>query len=308
MNLTGRSKPQIKKLGTLLSGVVETTPFVFRDTLYRVEWARAYAAENTRKQNYLRIVNQETGQLVNEMGDLCMYPCAMVDGDTVYVVGTFEGNRRIEIFASKDLKNWQNWTLLDGDRYSCHNTSLCKTDDGYAVSFEIDLPVEEAGVFYTARFALSKDMKNWEITKPECVYSKDRYTAPHMLRYHDGWYYLFYLEAIADPKNGNRDGMRYEQCVVRSRDLVRWESSSLNPVLAASPEDKIIANSRLDSAHVEQIKGALDCNNSDIDVCEYRGQVIINYSWGDQTGIEFLATAVYDGTLPQFLTGWFEQK
>lgn len=33
--------------------------------------------------------------------------------------------------------------------------------------------------------------------------------------------------------------------------------------------------------------------------------MIINYSWGDQLGIEFLAEAVYDGTLEEFLEGWF---
>jgi hypothetical protein len=32
---------------------------------------------------------------------------------------------------------------------------------------------------------------------------------------------------------------------------------------------------------------------------------VINYSWGNQTGEEFLAEAVYNGTMNQFLLGWF---
>lgn len=49
-------------------------------------------------------------------------------------------------------------------------------------------------------------------------------------------------------------------------------------------------------------------NNSDIDFCQYKGRLIINYSWGNQQGTEFLAEAVYDGTVEQFLSGWFPQK
>ncbi|VAX26605.1 hypothetical protein MNBD_IGNAVI01-2938, partial [hydrothermal vent metagenome] len=43
------------------------------------------------------------------------------------------------------------------------------------------------------------------------------------------------------------------------------------------------------------------------DFCEFNGQLIINYSWGDQHGSEFLAEAVYKGTLKQFLKGWFKK-
>jgi len=52
---------------------------------------------------------------------------------------------------------------------------------------------------------------------------------------------------------------------------------------------------------------AEDCNNSDIDFCEFKGKLIINNSWGNQRGKEFLAEAVYQGTLKQFLKGWFPQ-
>ena len=54
-------------------------------------------------------------------------------------------------------------------------------------------------------------------------------------------------------------------------------------------------------------KNAKDINNSDIDFCEFNGRVIINYSWGNQHGKEFLAEAIYEGTLKQFLKGWFKK-
>jgi len=38
---------------------------------------------------------------------------------------------------------------------------------------------------------------------------------------------------------------------------------------------------------------------------EWQGRLAINYSWGNQQGTEHLAAAVYDGSLAQFLRGWF---
>ncbi len=128
------------------------------------------------------------------------------------------------------------------------------------------------------------------------MYAKDRYTAPHCLRYHDGYYYNFYLEAL---------DTGYEQYVVRSRNLINWETSPLNPVLRASEDDRRIANPDLQPGQRDRIKKAKNINNSDIDFCQFEGRLIINYSWGNQQGIEHLAEAEFDGTLADFLIGWF---
>ena len=50
---------------------------------------------------------------------------------------------------------------------------------------------------------------------------------------------------------------------------------------------------------------ARNINNSDIDFCEYKGKLIINYSWGNQQGTEFLAEAVFDGSLKEFIKALF---
>ena len=162
--------------------------------------------------------------------------------------------------------------------------------------FEVGKPPEIVGKRFTALFATSTDMRRWEIAPPECIYAKDRYTSPHCLRHLDGYFYNFYLEAFPDG---------WEQYVVRSMDFVHWESSPLNPVLKASDEDKKIANPKLTPEQREHIRQAKNVNNSDIDFCEYEGRLIINYSWGDQQGVEHLAEVNYDGTLSQFLLGWF---
>jgi len=102
-----------------------------------------------------------------------------------------------------------------------------------------------------------------------------------------------------------RPGPTYEAHIVRSKDLKRWESSRLNPVMAFSDEDKAIANPKLTSEQRRAIARAKDINNSDLDLCEFRGKTVIYYSWGNQQGNEFLAEAVYAGTLADFLRSFF---
>ena len=79
-------------------------------------------------------------------------------------------------------------------------------------------------------------------------------------------------------------------------------------MLRASDDDRQIANSRLTEQQRQRIASARNINNSDLDFCEYQGRVILNYSWGNQQGIEHLAEAVYEGTEEQFLRGWFPER
>jgi hypothetical protein len=251
---------------------------------------------NERHTNYFRFRDPETGEITPPFADGHEFGSAFVRDGRVYVTGT-EGRHKVNMFSSTDLKTWESWPVIDEGRYGIFNTSLCRADNEFVLMFEIDKPAEEAGRPFTARFAKSKDLHQWTITPPECNYSKDRYTAPQAIRWLDGWFYDFYLEA--------HDG--YEIRVVRSRDLVHWEPSPLNPVLRHSPEDKLIANTSLTAAQRARIEQAVNINNSDIDFCEWQGRLCINYSWGNQQGIEHLAQAVYDGSLKEFLNGWFNE-
>ena len=53
-------------------------------------------------------------------------------------------------------------------------------------------------------------------------------------------------------------------------------------------------------------ENAVNCNNSDFDLCDYNGKTIITYSWGNQLGKEFLALAEYHGNSREFLQSFFE--
>lgn len=296
MPIDEQGRPLIKKIGTIDIDMVETSPIVFNGKLYRFEYVRERYWANKMGHSYFRFVDHETGQTTPPFAKGYHLGSAFVDGDTVYVTGVKAWNAsRIDMFISKDLKNWQQQMVFERPGVGIFNTSICKSDDCYVLMYEIGKPPELAGQRFTALFAKSKDMRLWELLPPECNYAKDRYTAPHCLRYLDGWFYNFYLESNSG----------YEQRIVRSKDLVHWEPSLLNPVLRFSEEDKKIANSQFTAQQRQQIAQAENINNSDIDFCQYKGRLIINYSWGNQRGKEHLAEAIYEGTLEQFLRGWF---
>ena len=295
-----RLKPRITKLGTIDLDLVETTPVVFKGKLYRFEYVRAGYWANDTGDSYFRFMEHDSGRASKGFAHGYHLGNVMVDGgDTLFVTATdiWDGER-VDIFCSEDMERWESWNALNLPGYGLFNTSVCRAGDQYVMMFEVGKPPEVAGARFTARFATSADMRQWTLTPPECTYARERYTAPHCLRYLNGAYYDFYLEALPG---------EWDQRVVRSQDLIHWEPSPLNPVLTASDEDKRIANPRLTPEQVERIQSAVNINNSDIDFCEYQGQVIINYSWGNQHGVEHLAEATFEGTLEAFLTGWYPE-
>jgi hypothetical protein len=278
--------------------MVETTPVVFQGRLYRFEYVRDNYHANKTGASYFRFIDVATGKATPAFAKGFHLGCAFVEGDTAYAFGVDKwGGSKVSVFWSKDMEKWEERLALHLPGWELFNTSVCKADGRYVMAVEVGEPPEVVGVRFTTFFAESKDLLNWTLLPKECVYSREKYTACPALRYLDGIFYMIYLEA--------RPGPAYESHVVRSRDLVRWEASPLNPVLAFSDEDKAIANPDLTAGQRQAIAGAKDVNNSDVDLCEYRGKTVIYYSWGNQKGKEFLAEAVYDGTLASFLRGYF---
>jgi hypothetical protein len=292
-------RPLIEKIGTVDCDMVETTPVVFKDKVYRFEYVRTNYWDNKTGDSYFRFVDHQTGKPTPSFAKGFHFGSALVLGNTAYVTAVDKGDgERIYIFASHDLENWEQWLAFELPGWGMFNTSMIRVKDKFVLMFEVGKPEIEAGVRFTAHFATSPDLKKWEILSRDHNYAMDRYTAPHCLRYLDGYYYDFYLEAYKG----------YEMRVVRSKDLIQWEASPLNPVLKASAADKLIANKNLSDSLLQKIAVAENLNNSDIDFCEYKGKLMINYSWGNQRGLEFLGEAVYHGTQEQFLKGWFPDK
>ncbi|MEM2936011.1 MAG: hypothetical protein QW231_02415 [Candidatus Bathyarchaeia archaeon] len=293
-------KPLIRKLGTVDCDMVETTPIVFHSRLYRFEYVRVNYKPNKTGASYFHFIDVDSGESTPAFARDYHLGSAYVQDDTVFVYGVNAwGGSRIQVFWSNDLKAWSSLPALTRPGWGIYNNSVCKGRENYVMAIELGEPPEEVGVPYTMRFAESNDLINWRLTPSECVYSKDRYTACPALRFLDDYYYMIYLEQTGS--------WTFEPYIVRSRDLVHWQGSPFNPVMSPSADDKIIANPKLTAEQREHIAKALNINNSDVDLCEFNGKTIIYYSWGNQRGTEFLAHAVYDGTLESFLRGFFPE-
>jgi alpha-L-fucosidase len=293
----GRDAPVIKKLGAIDCDMVETTPIVFHEKLYRFEYVRDNYKPNTTGKSYFRFMDVATGEPTPSFAAGYHLGAAFADRDTMYVYGvnTWKASK-IQVFWSTDLMVWKDRTAIDLPGWGIFNSSVCKGKDGYVMAFEIDSPPEEAGSPFTMRFATSKDLLDWQLTPKDCVYTKERYSACPALRFLDGYYYMIYLESYPG---------YYAPNIVRSKDLIHWEESPFKPIMKHSDEDRKIANPKLTHEQRDRIAKAVNLNNSDLDFCEFQGKTIIMYSWGNQTGIEHLAEAVYEGTEADFLRGFF---
>jgi hypothetical protein len=295
-------RPAIRKLGTIDCDLVEATPLVFRGRLWRFEYVRSTYRPNHSGIPHFRFVDVATGATTPGFAAGYHLGSAHVEGETVYVYGVAGtwGGDRIDVHWSQDLESWSAQTAVHLPGWELFNTSVCRGDGRYVMAIEVGAPPEVVGVRFTMRFAASADLRTWRLLPEDCVFSKERYTACPALRFlDDGYYYMLYLEAVRG------EPTTYETHVVRSLDLVHWQSSPLNPVLRHSPEDKRIANPSLTAEQRAHIAGAVNRNNSDVDLCEHEGRTVITYSWGNQHGTEFLAQAIYDGPLAALLRAWF---
>ena len=292
-------RPLIKKLGTIDCDLVETTPVVFRGRLYRFEYVHDNYKQNRTGSTYFRFVDVESGRATAGFAAGYALGSAYIEDDMVYVYGVKgSGAPEITAFWSKDLENWSSQPALTLPGWGLYNNSVCQGPNQYVMAFEVGEPRDVVGTRFTTFFAASKDLLNWKPLPVEYVYTKERYSACPTIRFLDDYYYMIYLEQIPGE-------FEFVSHIVRSSDLKNWESSPLNLVLSFSKEDKRIANSKLTTEQRQRIAKAVNINNSDVDFCEYKGRVIINYSWGCQKGVEHLAEAVYEGTLEQFFEGWF---
>ncbi len=304
-------KPIIRKLGTIATNdIVETTPVVFKDRLYRLEVIREAREWNKEERKgweepCLRFVDVKSQEILPTFAINHTFGFAFAEGDIMYAVAGANpnwGSDTLHFYRSKDLRNWELFSEYHLPGFRIYNMNIAKMDDEYTLLIETNLPSEECGPYpFTHRFAKSKDLINWELTPTECAFQKDKYTGSPALYTIPGdkHYYVGYCEALPNA--------RYSNCIARSVDLINWEYSPYNPVLMYDDvEDKKIASPFLTEKERERIEKALDINNSDMEFCEFLGRTIIYYSWGDQMGTEFLAEACYEGPLAEFLQGLFD--
>jgi hypothetical protein len=301
-------RPALRKCGTIAEGVVEATPVVWQDKLCRFEWVRPNTwgdGHEDRTEGYYHFVDMQTEQEVGKpFAHAHSFGCAYEENGIMYVHGvrgSNGGTNVIDVLWSRDLCRWECQTaLVLDDDLRIFNTSVCRGKDGYVMTVEVSGPETKVGVPFTVFFATSPDLKNWTLlSTDEHIFLRERYTACPSVRYYDGWYYIVYLERL--PFN------RWTPYIVRSRDLATFEAGLKNPFMMFDDADKCpLGEERFDAASLAKMQNAVNCNNSDVDFCDFEGSTVILYSWGNQMGTEYLARAEYDGSLQELLESYFE--
>ena len=308
------TRPLLRKIGTIDIDTVETTPVVWQGRLLRFDCIRTDYWDNHTGRSYYRFVDMENGATTPAFGWDHAFGSAYAEGDTMYVFGTVRGGKPdMDVMWSTDLVHWACQPAVELPRdWGLDNQTVCQGPDRYLMALEVGEPEEMVGRRFTCFFLESADLKSWRLLPPEDhVFARDRYTACPALRWVEPYYYMIYLEMFQVNPAQAYDTLQTSDCyfepyIVRTRDFVEWESSACNPVLTMSAEDKLLAHPHFTEAQKAHIAGAVNRNNSDVDLCEFQGQTIVLYSWGAQTGTEFLAEAVYDGGMAEFLQAWFE--
>ena len=298
---------RLKKLGTVKLNTVESTPVVWQDRLLRFEWVRTdeWGAPGgvTRTVGHYHFVDMATEEPLIPFAEDHSFGCCYAENGKMYVHGVRGGGGGtvLDTFVSDDLEHWESSVALTfPEDIKLFNTSVCKGDGRYVMAIEIGGKNPAVGRPFTCVFAESEDLIHWTLLDMmEYSYARDRYTACPCIRYVDGYYYMIYLESA--PCH------RWIPYIVRTKDLKDFELGVTNPITWPDDDDKqVIDPARFTAKELDYIENAVDCNNSDFDLCDYGGKTVITYSWGNQYGKEFLALAEYDGSSAEFLKSFFE--
>lgn len=297
--------PKITKLGAT-SPNDETSPFVFKGKLYRLELYDPSTGTDINVPHYAIIRDRDTGEIISSFGAGCYYYSYYGEGDKVYVLGTKSTateycSDTIMLFESDDLINWSSRELFKQKGFKFFNTSLTKGDDGYVLLLEANKPKKLVGKAFTFFFAESKDMLEWRLKDPKkTAFSTERYNGGPWMRYCNGYYYVMSVTSLPC--------FRFTNYLFRTKDFMDWEVGYYNPILMPSEEDRKLAEKNVDFTPelLEELKTGFISNNSDIDMCTMpNGKTLMTYNAGDQLGFGYMCEAIYDGTVEEFLEANF---
>lgn len=290
--VTGQNteRPLLVKLPVAFSCVgrdpitVENTPVIFNSQLLLVANLRA-SAPRSESESYLYIDDIKKGQEITQFGKKHAFVSAIVDGPSLNVFaldfsrsGKVWDSDGIDRFVTKDMKTWKQEKIIlpDGEE-KLFNNSVCKDDSGFVMAYESNSPVG-----FCFKFARSKDLSDWVKLKG-LVYTgeNNEYSACPVIRYFKPYYYVIYLHNPVQGHNG------WVPFMARSKDLVRWELTSFNPIMEAGPGE--------------------GSNNSDFDILEYEKRTYLYYGNGDQATWGNICVAMFDGTMKEFYESYFPE-
>jgi alpha-L-fucosidase len=289
----------IVKQGRFGSPLVETSPFVFKDRLYLLENNQRFWDVSGAKpgdlfhEDEVRIRDVVSKKIVSVPLLNHGFGTVLTWHGRVYVFAGDYGQDKpwrqmteITMTSSDDLKNWTKplTVLRAGPDEFFFNTATCRAKDKFVLLYETN---DKSWPAFTFRYMESSDLMNWKEI-PDAIYGKAKYVGGPALYYEEGWYYTLYLESL---KKG------YETRITRSKDLVHWVDA---------PEGRPFVTFDSSNRDIPLIKPEISENNaSDVELCYYKGRVILYFTGSDQTTAGDLQWATYDGTMKQLFEYFF---
>ena len=300
------ARPQLTKLPMAYYGAFENTPLILdgRPLLvlnYRDDskgWHDKYA-----ESMYLYIVDLLTGQRIAEFGKGHSALKAFVDGKRLYVFATeatnYEWFQNMYCFWTDDLKTWHRELAIQrkdnvpqGVLSAPLNGSVCRDDQGFLMAY-----VYFEG-FPWFEFARSKDLIHWEKVTGLAFAgpSGKQYSNTPAIRYFAPHYYVIFYTPVGEGYASFGAAYTtvdegYVSLVARSKDLVTWQLSIMNPVLQPGPGEGI--------------------STSDVELMEFEGNTYLFYAASNQTGgptgWSAVRMAMYPGPMKEFFESWFPE-
>ncbi len=268
----------IYKKGVIKGAAGELAPIVFKGQVYFFSFGRDTVSLAG---GFVRIQSYPDLKIVHTFKFPYGYGSVIVENETIHIFAATDSNpgNSIITITSQDMFNWSSPEVIftADSNQTIYNTSPTKSENGYVLAYEIHQELYHA--WWYVRFLSSNDLRNWSAIGDK--YDRTNSSACPMLKYVDGWFYMF---SLGD--NGKSEGPRYETFVTRSRDLINFEDSSI-AVLSTQ--------NRTDEGN----------NNSDLDAIEFNGQLIIVYGAGDQTTWGVMKHGIFKGNMYQFVTQFF---
>jgi alpha-L-fucosidase len=288
----------IEKKGYLNSPLVEVTPFVFNNRLYRLEsWQKYWEVPGlpppgTRaEEDTVRMFDVEAERIISTPLTGHGFATAFVWDGRVYVFAAQwdRPNRKaskINMTQSADLVHWSDpVTVLRAEGpENLYNIAVCRDERRFVMLYETD---DAKYVPFTFKYATSPELTGFE-RLPDAFYGREKYVGGPALYYESGTYYTLYLHDL---------GGRWETRITRSKDLVHWQDA---------PEDRPFLTFDFTRGNLPlRPPEAREVNASDVELCAWKGQTFIYFSGSDQQYAGDLQWAEFDGTPRQLLEHFF---
>ncbi|HEX2999822.1 MAG TPA: hypothetical protein VHR86_06260 [Armatimonadota bacterium] len=295
--------PLVKK-GTVKPVMGETTPFVFKGRLYRLEnWQkfmeipRGEAGERY-MEDQVRIWDVEADRLVSVALVGHSFGSAFVWKDRVYVFSAahpansqWRTVTEISLTTSEDLIHWTPpETVLHAEPGEhLFNVNVCRGKDQFILLYETD---DRRWPAFTFKYCTSQDLRHWQLI-PDAVYGRDKYVGGPALYYEGDWYYTLYLRDL---------GGKWETRITRSRDLIHWEDAPAGRTFLTFDERRTFQywqHGVLRTVH--------EINASDAELCAWKGKTIVYFNDGDQQSSGGLQLAEFAGAPRELFEAFFSE-